>query len=64
MGINSKDLSEDGYALCVSCRKKKFIEDLADQCVMCGRWVCKSCATYRRQGYPYGYMCKSCKNKK
>lgn len=63
MGINSRDLNEDGYAMCVSCRKKKSISDLADKCVFCDRWVCKSCATYRRQGVPYGYMCKACKQK-
>lgn len=62
MGINSKELS-DGYALCVSCRKKKSLEELADQCIFCGKWVCKKCATYRRQGVPYGYMCKTCKSK-
>jgi len=62
MGINSKTLSKDGYALCTSCRKKKSFEELADQCEFCGRWVCKDCATYRRQGNPFGYMCKACKS--
>lgn len=64
MGINSRNLSANGYALCVSCRKKKFIEELADQCVFCERWVCKKCAIYRRQGNPFGYMCKLCKSNK
>lgn len=64
MGINSRELSRDGYAMCISCRKKKPLSELADQCVICERWVCKECATYRRQGLPFGYMCKACKNKK
>lgn len=62
MGYSTKTLNENGYAACVDCRKKTFIKDLAE-CVYCGRWVCKKCATYRRQGLPFGYMCKRCKSK-
>lgn len=64
MGTNSRSLDREGNAICISCRKKKALYDLADQCVMCDRWVCKECATYRRQGMPFGYVCKACKNKK
>ena len=28
MGLNSNGLSEDGYAKCISCRKKTFISNL------------------------------------
>ncbi len=63
MGINSRQLSIDGRAMCVSCRRIKNLEELADTCIFCERWVCKECATYRRQGSPFGYMCKSCKRK-
>lgn len=61
MALSSEYLNEDGEALCVSCRKKKGVADL-ETCVMCEKFVCKSCATYRRQGNPYGYVCKRCLN--
>lgn len=62
MGYSTKTLNESGYASCVDCRRKFFISDIVE-CVFCERWVCKSCATYRRQGTPFGYMCKRCKSK-
>lgn len=63
MGINSNYLSSDGFALRISCRKKKFVKDLQGPCIGCDRFVCKECATYRRQGPIYGWMCKACKEK-
>lgn len=62
MSLNSSSLNENGEALCVSCKKKFGISNL-ETCVVCDKFVCKSCATYRRQGDPYGYVCKSCQNK-
>ncbi len=62
MGYSTRYLNEEGFAACVDCRRKKFINDLAE-CAVCGRWVCKSCASYRRQGNPFGYVCKRCKVK-
>ncbi len=61
MGTNTYTLDENGYALCVSCKRKFFIKDL-EQCAMCDRWLCRSCGTYLRQGYmgAFGYFCKSC----
>ncbi len=59
MGLNSNGLSEDGYAKCVSCRKKTFISNL-ELCVECDRFVCSNCARYRRQGNPYGWVCRKC----
>lgn len=56
--LNSKDLDENGYALCCVCRKKKFCTDL-ETCSECDRWVCSSCRSYRRQS-PFGYICKKC----
>ncbi len=55
-------LDKDGRAVCISCRQKKSISDL-ENCVGCDHFVCKSCATYRRQGSPYGYVCPSCYQK-
>lgn len=62
MGLNSEALSEDGYAICISCRKKTSVGEL-ELCVECDRFVCKNCATYRRQGNPYGWVCKKCREK-
>ena len=64
MGLNSNHLNEDGYALCVSCRRKHFIRDM-DQCPICNKWVCHECGTYLKQGYhgAYGYFCKRCMTK-
>lgn len=59
MGINSDHLSIDGKGKCISCRKNFSISKL-ETCVICDRFVCKTCATYRKQGSPYGYVCKSC----
>lgn len=59
MGISSNTLSIDGFALCISCRKKTFIDRL-EVCVVCDRFVCADCAKYRRQGNPYGWICKKC----
>lgn len=59
MALGSSFLTEDGKAGCVSCRKTHTIRNL-ESCAGCGRFVCKDCATYRRQGNPYGYVCKSC----
>lgn len=55
-------LDAGGYTNCIVCGKRKFIMELTE-CVFCGCWVCKSCATYRRQGTPFGYVCKRCKSK-
>ena len=52
-------VSEDGQAQCTSCRKVCPLSQL-ESCVCCDKFVCKSCATYRRQGNPYGYTCKRC----
>lgn len=62
MALTSKYLNKEGKAGCVSCRKTTSINDLQN-CVGCGSLVCKSCATYRKQGNPYGYVCKTCFNK-
>ncbi len=62
MALTSTHLNKEGKAGCISCRKTTFITDLQD-CVGCGRFVCKSCATYRRQGNPYGHVCKACYQK-
>lgn len=64
MGLSTRQLDENGYASCVSCRRKKFISEM-EQCILCDRWVCRDCATYLRQGYQgaYGYVCKACSRK-
>ncbi len=59
---NSSTVTEDGRVKCISCRKDFRISDVVD-CIRCDRFVCTSCATYRKQGDPYGYVCKSCKIK-
>ena len=59
MSLSSARLNENGYAICTICRKKKFISEL-ETCVLCDKFVCKDCATYRRQGNPYGYVCRRC----
>ena len=59
MALSSNQLNEEGKAGCVSCRRTTSINAL-ESCACCDRFVCKSCATYRRQGNPYGYVCKSC----
>lgn len=60
MALSSTFLNEKGQAGCVSCRKTTSVSNLVT-CAVCDRFVCKSCATYRKQGNPYGYVCKSCK---
>ena len=62
MSYNSESLNENGEGMCISCRKKFPLHQL-ETCEVCQRFVCKSCAVYRRQGYPYGYVCKSCARK-
>ena len=62
MGVNSSNLNEKGNAKCNSCGKTVFVSNL-QSCVVCGKFVCSSCATYRRQGNPHGYVCKHCKSK-
>lgn len=52
-------LDSDGSAICKDCRTKHRVNGL-ETCVLCDHFVCKSCATYRRQGSPYGYVCKAC----
>lgn len=60
MALSSGHLNERGQAGCISCRKTTSVSSL-ETCVVCDRFVCKSCATYRKQGSPYGYVCKRCK---
>lgn len=62
MKFNSTQLNEKGEAMCISCRKKFTVSNLKT-CVACDRFVCASCATYRKQGNPYGYICKRCNTK-
>ena len=62
MSLSSKGLNENGYAMCTICRKKKFVSEL-ETCAVCDKFVCKDCATSRRQGNPYGYVCKRCSEK-
>lgn len=62
MGYNTEYANENGEVMCTSCRKK--VKDGSFKvCVCCDKFVCKNCATYRRQGNPYGYVCKRCYNK-
>ncbi len=58
MGINSNHLNEEGYAMCISCRRKKFVSDL-EPCQICGRFVCKSCYKVLRNS-SFKYVCKKC----
>lgn len=60
MGINSRELDENGYALCGACRKKFFISELEDQCGICGKWFCRNCARTVPAGHGYGTICKNC----
>lgn len=60
MALSSEYLNEKGQAGCVSCRKTTSI-NILETCVVCDKFVCKNCATYRKQGSPYGYVCKRCK---
>lgn len=62
MALSSLFLNRSGKAGCVSCRKTHSVGDL-ESCAACDRLVCKTCATYRRQGNPYGYVCKTCYRK-
>ncbi len=62
LSVNSREYNEEGYGMCINCRRKKFISELVD-CEICGRLVCKNCATYRRQGNPFGWICPKCKSK-
>lgn len=59
MSYNSTSLNQKGEAMCISCRKKFFTSNLQN-CAMCEKYVCKQCASYRKQGNPFGYVCKSC----
>ena len=60
MGVNSKDLNENGYALCACCRKKYFISELEDKCAFCNKWYCKSCSRPTPEGHGSGNVCKIC----
>lgn len=40
-------------------QEKTFIDRL-EVCAVCDRFVCTDCAKYRRQGNPYGWICKKC----
>ena len=60
MGLNSRELNEEGYALCCVCRKKHFIRDLEDQCGICGKWFCHECSKPTPSGHGYGNICKNC----
>ncbi len=62
MALSSEYLNENGEAGCISCRKTTPF-NLLESCAACNRFVCKSCAIYRKQGNPYGYVCKSCNQK-
>lgn len=55
MSLNSKQLNEQGHALCGDCRKKFFVSDL-DSCAYCDKFVCKSCAR-KKNGFT---ACKKC----
>ena len=60
MIFHSSDyVAEDGKVKCTSCHKVVPLLQ-AESCVCCDKFVCKTCATYRRQGNPYGYVCKRC----
>ena len=61
MGLNTYELNENGQALCCVCRRKKDFSEL-ETCGVCERWVCRDCASYRRQ-FPYGYISKTCQKK-
>ena len=60
MGTNSNEMDANGNTKCISCRKIKSATEV-ELCVGCDHFVCKSCATYLRQGVPfYGWVCKRC----
>lgn len=54
----TRTLNADGSAVCKDCGRKVSFSSL-ENCSDCSHWVCKSCATYRRQ-QPYGYVCGVC----
>lgn len=62
MSYNSNSLNDAGEAMCISCRKKFSVREL-EHCALCQKFLCKSCATYRKQGNPHGYVCKGCMGK-
>lgn len=55
MSLNSRQLNEDGYAICTVCRKKFFVKDLK-LCSYCDCFVCKTCATKKDASI----VCKKC----
>ncbi len=59
MGLSPNYINEEGNAACCVCRKKVYISDV-ETCIICDKFVCKNCARYRKQGSPYGYVCKKC----
>lgn len=62
MGYNMTTVNKNGDVMCASCRRKVSVAD-AKVCSCCDKFVCTRCATYRRQGNPYGYVCRGCYNK-
>ncbi len=62
MGLNTREVNEYGQALCCVCRKKKEFNEL-ENCIECGRMVCKDCCSYQRQ-FPFGYICRTCQRKR
>ena len=61
MGYNTKTLTEDGYGMCTSCRKKVFVGQLVI-CHCCDKYVCKSCSKISRMGAPVR-CCPTCYSK-
>lgn len=59
MALSSRELNEAGHARCCVCGRDTSFSELAGQCGVCGKWVCKNCSSYRRQ-FPYGYICRNC----
>ena len=57
--LSSEFINEEGFTRCTSCRRKISVSD-AEMCMGCMRFVCPSCRKYRKQGNPYGYVCKKC----
>lgn len=50
-------LDQNGYTVCLACRRKKFISDLTT-CSGCGRYVCRSCS--KKLSFLEGDYCPKC----